>query len=301
MFEKVLIGLDHRQGGLDAISLARQLAPQGDLMLAHVYAIAVPGTRGGAMMVDSELDRAQQLLRKRREETSVDAELEVCGAATVSSGLHELAKDRDADLIVIGSSHRGPLGRILNGDDARATLHGAPCPVAIAPGGYAKRATAITQIGFGFDGSPESARAMAMAAELAARHGGHLKAMSVVAWPPYPGGAASIDEPSAVTKQRVHDQLQTVAASEQIEEEVEYGDTDTALAHFSHELDLLIVGSRGQGLLARLLNGSTSDYLARHAYCPLLVTPHDAPEGRPDIAAAGDQMPATAGDPGSRV
>jgi nucleotide-binding universal stress UspA family protein len=47
--------------------------------------------------------------------------------------LHELAELTDADLLVIGSSRRGLLGRALIGGDTRAALNGASCAVAIAP------------------------------------------------------------------------------------------------------------------------------------------------------------------------
>jgi hypothetical protein len=41
----------------------------------------------------------------------------------------------------------------------------------------------------------------------------------------------------------------------------------------SENVDLLVVGSRGYGSLGRLMNGSTSNYLAGHVHCPLLVLP----------------------------
>ena len=56
---------------------------------------------------------------------------------------------------------------------------------------------------------------------------------------------------------------------------VSYGEPSGELWRFGQELDLLIVGSRGYGPIARLVNGSTSNYLARRAPCPLLVLPRD--------------------------
>jgi hypothetical protein len=44
------------------------------------------------------------------------------------------------------------------------------------------------------------------------------------------------------------------------------------LGERSTDLDLLVVGSRSYGPARRLLLGSTSTKLARHAACPLLVT-----------------------------
>jgi nucleotide-binding universal stress UspA family protein len=50
-----------------------------------------------------------------------------------------------------------------------------------------------------------------------------------------------------------------------------YGIPGEELAAFSAELDLLVVGSRSYGPVRRLVLGSTSDFLERHARCSLLV------------------------------
>ena len=52
------------------------------------------------------------------------------------------------------------------------------------------------------------------------------------------------------------------------------------LAAFGDEVDILVVGSRGYGPLRRLVLGSTSEYLQRHARCALLVLPRAGGVGR---------------------
>ena len=52
-----------------------------------------------------------------------------------------------------------------------------------------------------------------------------------------------------------------------------YGGPREELARFGDDLDLLVVGSRGHGPLGRVFHAGVSDYLARHAPCPLLIMP----------------------------
>ena len=55
-----------------------------------------------------------------------------------------------------------------------------------------------------------------------------------------------------------------------------YGLAGEELAAFGDQLDLLVVGSRGYGPVKRLVLGSTSEYLERHARCSLIVLPRVA-------------------------
>ena len=59
-----------------------------------------------------------------------------------------------------------------------------------------------------------------------------------------------------------------------------YGLAGEELAAFGDQVDILVVGSRGYGPVKRLVLGSTSDFLQRHARCSLLVLPRVAT--RPD-------------------
>jgi len=138
MFDNVLIGVDGRAGGRDAIALAIRLAaPSASLTFAHVDAGPF-SWRGHCIGEERVFDRSASMLAAERERAGIPAAIVCVGGRTPAQGLHDLARERAADLIVVGSSRHGPLGRVLLGDDARESLDGAPCAVAIAPHGYAE-------------------------------------------------------------------------------------------------------------------------------------------------------------------
>jgi nucleotide-binding universal stress UspA family protein len=272
VFTRILVGVDGLDGGRDAVRLAEQLRGRGgQLTLAYVY----PGRPyvwegGNPAYWPVEEEQARQMLEATQREAGVKAATMLYSAAPpVGRGLHSLAEELGADLLVVGSSRRGLLGRVMLGDDTRATLAGAPCAVAVAPLGYAREGHALHEIGVAYNGSPESEHALAVARRLAAAHGAHLSAFEAISVPVYvymgtgvPGGD-TIEAMVAEARHRI-EQLGVVPHAA-------YGDPAEELAIYSGSLDLLVVGSRGYGPLRRLMHGSTSQELARRARCPLLV------------------------------
>ncbi len=148
-------------------------------------------------------------------------------------------------MIVLGSTHRHGLGRVLPGSVGERLLHGAPCAVLVAPSGFASRETfGIGSIGVGYDGRTEAGHAREVAAALAADLGASLETITV----DDDGGSGPADP----------------------------ADAAKALVERSRELDLLIVGSRGYGPVRHALLGSVSGELMRTAACPVLVVPRSA-------------------------
>jgi nucleotide-binding universal stress UspA family protein len=237
VFDNVVIGVDGRSGGRAAVALAGQLAaPGARITFGHVYAGGGMVGRGARLGVVLERQAAEREIADERAVSSLEADLSLITASTVSRGLHELAKSRNADLLVVGSCHRGPIGRVLTGNDAVATLNGSPCAVAIAPSGYEDHLSKLKTLGVGENASPEDA----LAVEAAMALGNGLGA-AVRVW--------SIDS------------------------DVIHGEPSDELLRLSEDVDLMVVGSRGYGPLGRLMNGSTSNYLAQRVHCPLLVVP----------------------------
>jgi nucleotide-binding universal stress UspA family protein len=277
MFSHVIVGVDERTVGRDPVTLAKNLlCPGGNLTLARVCKADPYGYHGfGGRAAAEELDRATRLLETAREQSDIEADLRCVRSASVGRGLHELAEELGADLLVLGSSSRGLLGRVLLGDDTRAAINGAPCAVAIATTGYGEQRAVILEVGVGYDGSPESERALRIARAIAARHEAKLSACQVVSVP-LPGLGAGPLPTSDVIDPLVRDAHDRIAGLGGVEPHAVYGPAPLELAMFSRSLDLLVVGSRGYGPVGRLMHGSTSGELARIAQCPLLILPRAA-------------------------
>jgi nucleotide-binding universal stress UspA family protein len=288
MFEKVIVGVDGRPSGRDAIALASRLvSPQGGLVLANVHAgelrpvdAVTPGR------TTEERKASHELLERERAEAEVAAELVSFLATSPGRGLHDLAEERGGDLLVVGSCSRGVVGRAMLGDDTRAALNGAPCAVAVAARGYAEHPLPLARVGVGYDGSPESEAALGAARSVAAQHRAKLVALEVVSVPTYSFTGLTPPALGDVIDALLADAKEQMGALEDVEGRAVYGLSGEELAAFSDEVDLLVVGSRNYGPLRRLVLGSTSDYLERHARCSLLVLPRQAPRAQ-DAAAAG--------------
>jgi nucleotide-binding universal stress UspA family protein len=191
--------------------------------------------------------------------------------------LHQLAREEDAQLLVIGSSERGTVGRAFLSAVTDRLLHGAPCPVAVAPADFS--AERLHSIGVAFTDTADGRAALAFAKHIAAAAQAPVRVLSV-AEPPDPLAALTIDSLGLDYVRRAHEETAKMAVELGVEElggsadgDVLRGDPAEALAAASKDLDLLICGARGHGPLKTVLLGGTSHALVRMASCPVLVVP----------------------------
>jgi nucleotide-binding universal stress UspA family protein len=181
VFRQIVVGMEEGKSSRDAIGIAQKLlAREGELTLTHVCTGDPHIYRGVSAPYVS---RALELLERTRNETGIHAQLRWRGSHSVGRGLHELCEVIGADLLVVGSSRRGLLGRVLIGDDTRAALGGAPWARAIAPARDVTEPGTMREIGVGYDGSPESEHALELARQLATEVGAELSALEAIAIP----------------------------------------------------------------------------------------------------------------------
>ena len=305
MSDTIVIGIDGSERSRDAVALGQLLArawgASALLVAVHPFEHADWGGAGpvyAAAVGDAEthLAEAAQLLGD-----AGAVETRALGCSSPARGLQALAEQAHASAIVVGSTHRGAIGRVLPGGVGERLLHGAPCPVAIAPRGFGDRDDPpLRRIGVAYVSGPEGTRAVQMAASLAGDVGGDVVVMT--AFDPIPlqvqlaGGGlgsgsaagfdqATCDEIERAGRERLLSDLADVETQLPSglphETRLLEGEPVEALAAASAELDLLVCGSRGYGPLRSVLVGGVSDRLIGQAACPVMVVPRGAGPARP--------------------
>jgi nucleotide-binding universal stress UspA family protein len=287
MFQTILIGYDEPERGGEATALAQTLRDPhtGTLVLTSAYPPApLPvGRYVGSQDIELLREQAEERLLVARDALP-DRERVMIRAIPSDAAarvLAEVAETEQADLVIVGSSRRSALGRLLPGTTAERLLHHASCPVAVAPRGYS--GGDIRRIGVAYDGSAEADAALRAAESLALERSAALTVYCVVE-PPSPSTGMNAEWPEQAATERARELLQGVRPEWLLLQGVS---ADEIAGRAYGVVDLLFVGSNGHGPLRRALLGNVSGALVRAAGCPVVVTPRTTiwPRRTPAVAA----------------
>lgn len=270
----LVVGLDGRKHDADALALSRMLQPAlgGDVVMAHVLPPAPLG-RGVVEYEAMERQAGSELLASAAATFANDCQSVLIDPWPVSPALAQLAHKRHAELIVLGSSHRGTVGWIVPGGVASQLLVDAECAIAIAPVGYVKRSgTPIIKVGVAYDASPASARAVSDAVCAATR-------LDVPLYLYYVRAVKPTSKPKRST---LEDGLKRVPPEVETVGRLLEGEPASALAGAASAdgVGLLFAGSRGHGPLREILLGGVAGALMRNPPCPLVLIPPGAVRNR---------------------
>lgn len=181
--KSIVVGFDEGEESDDALAFGRALAEAEEATLKVAVALDYAP-------VPIEVEAHDRALAEHFDEIFARAERQLGGVeferlelrdSSPARALTELAEADDSSLIVIGSTHRGALGRVYPGSVGERLVNGAPCPVAIAPRGFARKEQFdLGLIGVGYDGTEESRLALREAADLAKQRGANLRLIAAV-------------------------------------------------------------------------------------------------------------------------
>jgi nucleotide-binding universal stress UspA family protein len=279
----LIIGYTHSDAGDDAVALGRLMAEL--IGATPIIAAALPWSSNLMSRADLEIalhrHTRDDFARIAEELAGMDPRFEAIASRSPAAALQELARTVGAEMLVIGSGHRGPVSRTFAGSTGHSLLHGAPCPVVVAPRGYAKSSPRIGRVGVAFDGSAPSWSALETGIGLAERLHGELEVLVARESPTY-GYATAL---GVLSGEGLHTAEESRAkrlvelAQGPIPPDLSHstrelhGDAGHVLSEASEDVDLLVCGSRGYGPILQTALGSTTRYLIDHARCPVVVLP----------------------------
>ncbi len=237
MFERVIIAVDGSRSATDAPALARTLAaPGAEIITAHVA-------------------------EGRHDAPAMTADVTLSGS--FASALAGLARERAADLVVVGSHHHH---HIWSANHTHAALHHLACSVAVAPDGYgARQHPAFAVIGVAYDETTTgAASALAAARRLAEPSGAEVRVIEVVR-------DSNLPSSESTAGWKAQQATTRLATLEDVTVTVLEGDPVDRLREAAADVDLLVLGQHHPSALAALLLDNKADRLAGHVDCPLLV------------------------------
>jgi nucleotide-binding universal stress UspA family protein len=279
MQHRIVVGCDDSAGSRDAVVLASALATArgADVSLVSVYPASFLPYTGES---DRRMFRrhALALLRRDRDELAPGAFIDAVADGSVPRALFKHAAKWHSSLVVVGSDPSASDGRAAIGRHGRQLLYGAPFSVAIARRGIQADGVPLRRIGVGYDGGVESEAALVLAGQLAADVGARLIVRTVID----DGFPAFIEHHFGRLKVAREDERKAALAQAEAaisrlgvpaEVSATIGDPGLELRRLSDTVDLIVVGSRRWGTLARLVAGSVGETLVADAGCSVLIVP----------------------------
>jgi nucleotide-binding universal stress UspA family protein len=222
----------------------------------------------------------------------LDIAVTVQQSTSIPRGLMELVDQHSADLVVVGSSSSGLLGRVALGSVTDRLVHTAEVPVAIAPRGYPFNPVAIQRLTAAYGGAADTAGLIQTAAELAKQWSVRLRIASFTVRPATLfGGSIERSAEDLVVRQwarktmdaalsQLNDARATIAIPD-VDVVVGAGtEWDEAVNNIAWQSgDMLLLGSGAAGAKAQVFLGSAAAKILRHTPVPVMIVPrHRTPQ-----------------------
>lgn len=268
------------------VALAREF--QSNLLICHVIDLPAPSMYGEAYLGPEEhLNRNLVYVRQHTDEMMAGQEVQWESRICVGSPAEEIdriAREDQAQVVITATHGRRGLKRLLLGSVTERLMRTLPCPLLVVRGDASKPArspdgsTRFQRILIGCDFSPDADLALQHALSLAQEFQSELHLAHVIEMPTYTEHLrpmlehrrSSSGEIKAFMQHKLdalipQDALNWCRASTVMLEGQPY---EQLLQHAEQEaIDLIVLGTRGHGLIDTMLIGSTTDRVIRRAAC----------------------------------
>jgi len=270
------------------IALAKEF--KASLFLCHIVDLSSAAIYGEAVLA---LEDQQKRMTKYAEDEMAalmsKESIQWEPLITVGNAAHEIARlagEKRIDITVAASHGRAGLKRLILGSVTERLMRTLPCPLLVVRSperGFvapADQAITLKRILVGCDFSPDSSLAFQYGLSFAQEFQANLHLVHVIQ-PPFYDYLEKAEEPKEALQKNLKSDLKRKLAEMVPEEARTWCEpVTTLLAGQPHEeitkyavvndIDLIVLGVRGHGLVETLFVGSTTDRVMRKAPCPVL-------------------------------
>jgi nucleotide-binding universal stress UspA family protein len=295
----IIAGFSSSRQGSAPLNLATRLArTTGEKIIAAV--VVERALPAGADPIEDEYQNylashASASLERVVDQVRGDLDISVMvhHSTSIPNGLMELVDQHSADVVVVGSSSSGLLGRVTLGSVTERLVYTSKVPVALAPRGYPSSPVPIQRLTVAYGGAADAVGLIATSAELAKQWKARLRIASFTVVSPFTmfGGAIERSAEELVVQQWARKTMD--AAVNQLNDarsRISIPDVDVvigtgtdwreAVDNIAWENgDMLLVGSRAAGPMSQVFLGTAASKILRHAPVPTMIVPrhHTSP------------------------
>ncbi len=279
----VVVGVDGSAASNAAVFWAAHEAAMRNVPLTLVHMLnpivptypQLPTPSGVAVwQKDDGHDVLEHAVKIAQDALSTDRTIPITSEVKASSPVPTLvAMSGDAEMVVVGSTGRSAVERVLLGSVSSGLLHGAKCPVAVIreEASWMPRSSSAPVL-VGIDCSPTSELALSVAFDEASRRGVELTALH--AWSdmavyqmPWLEWRSEAERNLAEYLAGWHERYPDV----KVNRVIVLDHPARALIEESQAAQLVVVGSHGRGGLSGLLLGSVSNGVVHAVRAPVIV------------------------------
>ncbi|MCF8111951.1 MAG: universal stress protein [Desulfobacteraceae bacterium] len=280
-----------------SIDLAAEL--NAELYVCHVIDLPTISVYGEAVFDPiTQQQRFMDFARREIEKETQEAPVETTPLVTIGHTTEEitrLASDYDIDLVVAATHGRSGLKRLFLGSVTARLMRILSCPILVLrtieelekPH---RQTIPFKKILVGCDFSKDSDAALVRSLNIAQEFESELHLVHVVEPAAYKGHHKFSVEPGEALPEELRDVISEKLSStvpedarnwcKGIKTDILEGKPHAELVRYAdtHDIDLIAIGVRGQGMVESLFVGSTTDRVVRRAPCPVLSVNHGARE-----------------------
>jgi len=286
MFDDVLVPTDGSDCANAAIGYAKDLAERYDATM-HVLSVVDSRVLENAPHYESVRDEHREIVEDLAAEVVEDLADTACDVehavrtAVPHTAIMQYVRERDVDLIAMGTHGRTGVDRYLLGSVTEKVVRLSDVPVLTVPESDDGAVTyPYEEVLVPTDGSDGALAAVAPAIDLAATYDARLHALSVV-----DTAAMGFDVRSATIAESLEDAAQdAVRAVQSRATAASVGPVETAIVQDTpsqgirsyvddHDVDLVVMGTRGHTGVERYLLGSVTEKTVRTSSVPVLTVP----------------------------